>query len=232
MARLPRLSVPGLPHSVLQQAGHGHAWVVDDDDRGFFLECLQRAAADHAVSVHAYALLDDRWQLLCTPPNAQALSLMMQAVGRAYVAHFNRRHARCGPLWAGRFRATVIEPARVVAAMVTLETEPQRRGLVAQAADWRWSSLAHHLGQGHAAWLADAAQFWSLGNTPFERQAHYLRLVQSGVSAAEAGQLERHTQRGWAWGGAAFLAELEGMGARRPSPRPRGRPRKGVQPAT
>jgi putative transposase len=231
MARLPRLSVPGLPHSVLQQVGRGHAWVVDDDDRGFFLECLQRAAVEHAVNVHAYVLLDDRWQLLCTPLNAQALSLMMQAVGRAYVARFNRRHARSGPLWAGRFRATVIDPARVVSAMVALETEPQRRGLAGQAADWPWSSLAHHLGQGHAAWLADAAQFWSLGNTPFERQAHYLRLVQSGVAASEVGQLERHTLSGWAWGGESFVAQLEALGARRPSPRPRGRPRKGAQPA-
>ena len=83
---------------------------VDDEDRRQYLAALQEAARAHGVAVHAYALLDNQVQLLLTPPTEAALSRMMQALGRRYVAAFNRRHGRSGTLWEGRFRAAVVQP--------------------------------------------------------------------------------------------------------------------------
>lgn len=226
MARLPRLCAPGLPHSVLQQAVDGQPWVGDDADRQQVLQLLHQASTTHGVSVHAYHVLDDQLQLLATPRDDRGLSLMMQALGRGYVAGFNRRHQRQGPLWAGRFRATVLDPTQLLSAMIAVETEPQRRGLVARAADYRWSSVRHHLGQEVDGLIADAQAFWALGNTPFERQARYQHLVEAGVDPGVAETLRRHTQLGWAWGSAVFVAQLQAVGARRTSPKSRGRPRK------
>lgn len=232
MARLPRLCVPGLPHCVLQQALPGQPWVRDDEDRGRFVRQLQLAAQGHGVSIHAYCLLNEQLQLLVTPRDARGLSLLMQDLGRGYVAAFNRRHQRHGPLWSGRFRATVVDPSYLLGAMVTIETEAQRRGVVGRAEDFAWSSLGHHLGHRVDALVEDAPAFWALGNTPFERQAHYLRLVQAGAEPALVQALERHTHAGWAWGSEAFVAQLQGSGVRRASPKPRGRPRKsGHRPA-
>ena len=59
----------------------------------------------------------------------------MQAVGRRYVAHFNRRYARRGTLWEGRYRATVIEGERYfLLASRVVEMAPVRAQLAARAA--------------------------------------------------------------------------------------------------
>src|SRR4051794_32511208 len=110
MARLPRLSVGGVPH-LLVQRGHNQQPVVHDaDDRSRFHDLLGEIATAHGVAIHAHALIGPELRLLLTPPDAAALGRMMQAFGRRYGGAFNRRHGRSGSLWEGRFRATLLEP--------------------------------------------------------------------------------------------------------------------------
>ncbi|GAB4562676.1 MAG: transposase [Rhizobacter sp.] len=227
MARLTRLCVPGWPHLLLQ-AGHNRQPVfLDDADRHLFVELLQSAASTHGVAIHAYALLDNEVRLLATPSGSDSLSLMMQAVGRRYGSSFNRRHAHTGSLWEGRFRATVIEPERhLLACMRYVDQAPpddvQGTGLEQQA----WSSAAHHLGERVDPLVSDHLLYWSLGNTPFEREAAYRTLLQHALSPTEVASISDAVKKGWPLGSAGFLAQLSGSTARRLAPLPRGRPRK------
>ena len=109
MARLPRLVVPGQAHFVIQRSHGGQAALAEVADRETLAQLLTQTAAAEQVQVHAAALLDAEVQLLCTPPDAQALSRMMQAVGRRYVSAYNQRHRRSGALWDGRFRCAVVQ---------------------------------------------------------------------------------------------------------------------------
>lgn len=62
------------------------------------------------------------------------LSGFIQALGRAYVQAFNRRHGRRGSLWEGRYRSTVLEPHPwLLRAMVWMDSHPLRSGLAEQA---------------------------------------------------------------------------------------------------
>lgn len=227
MARLTRLCVPGWPHLLLQ-AGHNRQSVfLDDADRQLFIELLQSAASTHGVAIHAYALLDNEVRLLATPTGSDSLSLMMQAVGRRYGSSFNRRHAHTGSLWEGRFRATVIEPERHLLACMryidqALPDDVQGTGLEQQA----WSSAAHHLGERVDPLVNDHLLYWSLGNTPFEREAAYRALLQHALTPVEVVSISDAVKKGWPLGSAGFLAQLSGSTARRLAPLPRGRPRK------
>lgn len=228
MARLPRLAVAGWPHHLVQRTHPGQALVHDDTDRQAWLRALREGALGAGVAIHAYALLDDCFHMVATPEQAESLSQMMQALGRRYVAVFNRRHGRAGGLWAGRFRATVLDPERwLLPAMVHVERRPADAGLVQQPADHAWSSCAHHLGRRRDPLVSDPAPYWALGNTPFEREAAWRRLLDDGLPAAERDALEQATHLGWALGGADFLKRLEQPGSRPLAPRPRGRPRRG-----
>lgn len=227
MARLPRLAVAGWPHHLVQRAHPGQALVHDDTDRQAWQRALREGALSAGVAIHAYALLNDRFHLVATPERPESLSLMMQALGRRYVTVFNRRHGRAGGLWAGRFRATVLEPERhLLPAMVHVERCPVEAGLVREPADHSWSSCAHHLGRHRDPLVADPKLYWALGNTPFEREAVWRRLLDEGLPTADRDALEQATHLGWALGGAAFLRQLEQPGTRPLSPRPRGRPRR------
>lgn len=227
MARLPRLGVAGWPHLVVQRVHDGQLLARDDADRRALLVALREAARLHGLAIHAYVLCPDHLHLLATPAQDDSLSLTMQALGRRYVAAYNRRHGRQGGLWSGRFRATVLDPARfLLPAMRFVEQHAVRAGLVQREQDDVWSSAAHHLGLRTDPLVSDHALFWALGNTPFEREAAWRAQLAEGLGADVQHQFSEAMNKGWALTddqGADTLAQLAGRPVR---PRPRGRPRK------
>ena len=227
MARLPRLSVGGLPHLLVQRSHHGQPVFIDDSDRTLFRNLLGDVAKSEGVALHAYALMDDQVRLLATPGTADALGRMMQALGRRYGGAFNRRHARSGGLWEGRFRATIIEPERhLLEAMRYIEDEHNWDGGVAQVEGCPVSSRGHHVGRRQDSLVTDHALFWALGNTPFDREANYRRLLDDGLEATRREELESAVRTGWPLGSEVFVAQLSGKTERRLVPLKRGRPPK------
>jgi putative transposase len=166
-------------------------------------------------------------QLLVTPTEESSLPKAMQAVGRRYVAHFNRRYARRGTLWEGRYRATVIEGERYfLLASRVVEMCPVRAQLVSAPEDYRWSSYRHHIGLTLDSLITDHPLYWSLGNTPFERQRAYRDLCEQPLDEREASQLQQATLKGWVLGSDSYREWAARAANRRVSPLPRGRPRK------
>jgi putative transposase len=226
MARLPRLAVAGGLHHIGLRA-HDQATVfVDDVDRTAFTTLLREAARHHAVAVHAYVMLDSEVQLLATPAKADALGRLMQSLGRGYVSAFNRRHARRGTLWEGRYRCSVLQPeAALLDVTVLIETLPVERGLASRPGDWPWSSAAHHMGLCRDPLVSEHPSYWVIGNTPFERELAHAHLLSDGVAAARRETIMRALQRGHPVGTPDFVAHLSEQAGRPLAPRPRGRPR-------
>ncbi|MFN7153540.1 MAG: transposase [Acidovorax sp.] len=226
MARLPRLTLAGHLHHVIQRGNNRQPIFGDSEDFELMLAVLADNAQKYAVAVHAYVLMGNHFHLLATPSTADGLPQMMQAVGRRYVQHFNRRHARTGTLWEGRYRSTVLEPERyLLPCMVYLDLNPVRAGLVAQASDYVWSSHAHWLGRRTDRLLTPHALYWALGNTPFAREAAYAALAQAGVGSKEQAALTQSVLSGWALGSPGFVDELQQRTPRRVSRGRAGRPR-------
>lgn len=225
MARLNRLALPGHVHLALLPGRPAQPLWRDEDDARRFTAALRDAATQQQVAVHAYALLPDRVLLLATPASAEGLSRLVQELGRRYVAGFNRRHGRSGPLWAGRYRATIVQDgAATLAAMLYVDLAAQADGLVGHAADHAWSSARHHLGLQRDPVVKDNAAYWQLGNTPFDREQAYRRQLDEGLPSARTAELTGRMHKGWAIGDPAFLQQLAQAAGRPVQPRPRGRP--------
>ena len=225
MARLPRLSLAGHPHHVIQRGNDRQAIVRDDRDRERLLGLWDEYSRSCRVAIHAYVLMDNHFHLLLTPETAEGLPQMMQAVGRAYVRYFNLRHHRTGTLWEGRYRSSLIESERyLLACMGYIDLNPVRAGMVEQPQDYRWSSHRHCIGQASDKLVTLHALYWSLGNTPFAREAAYAELVQTGLAARVREDLTRSALSGWALGSSEFVDALQQGTARRLSPGKAGRP--------
>ncbi|MGL6108863.1 MAG: transposase, partial [Rubrivivax sp.] len=182
MARLRRLVLPGQVHHLVQRGHNRQAVFIDDEDRRQYLAALNEAAHANAVALHAYALLDHEVQLLLRPPTEAALSRMMQALGRRYVAGFNRRHGRSGTLWEGRFRAGVVqEGVHTLQSLLLIDTLAARHVQAQSPQRGAWSSAPHRLGQHRDPLVTDPPEFWRLGNTPFEREAAYGAMLVQGL---------------------------------------------------
>jgi putative transposase len=225
MARQPRLTVAAYPHHVIQRGNDRQAIVRDDADRERLLSLWLEHAKTFKVAIHAYVVMDNHFHLLVTPSTDQGLPQLMQAVGRAYVRYFNLRHQRSGTLWEGRYRSNLIESERyLLACMVYIDLNPVRAGMVAQAADFKWSSHRHCIGQVSDKLVTPLALFWGLGNTPFAREAAYSDLIQSGLAQTDKDQLTRSALSGWALGSPIFVGDLQQSTTRRLMPGKAGRP--------
>jgi putative transposase len=208
------------------QRGHNRERVfVDDRDREAYLVMLREAAQQYGVAIHGYVLLDAEVHLLATPEGAGSLSRLLQSLGRRYVAAFNRRHERSGTLWEGRFRTGLIEGASLGAqALVHIEALPIRAGLVGTASEWPWSSAAHHMGRRRDPLVTEHPAYWSLGNTPFERELAHADLLRDGLPDGLAERFERAVFQGRVIGSAAFCEQVEARVGLPIAPKARGRP--------
>ena len=218
MARLPRLVLPGEPHLVVQRALPQRPAFADDIDRRAYIDALREALLAESVTLHAYALAPDEVRLVLSPAESGALARLVQHLGRRYVAHHHRRHGGSGPLWDGRYRCAPLDATACLDALRWVD------GLAAEG----FSSEPRH--SGSAAMhpgdppLHEPPAYWALGNTPFEREASYRRLLAEGLPAARLGQFLAALKGGWAVGAPAFRSRAEQAGGRPASPRPRGRP--------
>jgi putative transposase len=227
MARLPRLAVSGFVHHVLVRGNNGQTVFSDDQDKQFFVELLASCVSEWRVSLHAFVLMPQQFQLLLTPRNEMGIPKLMQALGRRYASAFNRRHGRTGTLWEGRYRSCILEPGRhLLDCMVWMDTQPMGQHLVAHARDFAWSTCRHHLGLETRGFVTPHAQYWQLGNTPFAREAAYAAKLDAGLSLAQAEQWREHAARGWVVGSPGFVLELQKLTPRRLTPGKAGRPRK------
>jgi putative transposase len=225
MARLPRLTVAGYPHHIIQRGNNRQDIFVSAADRRLFLDLLVEYAARFKVAIHAYVLMGNHVHLLATPETAEGIPQMMQGLGRRYVRLFNDSHGRTGTLWEGRYKSTLIQTERyLLACMAYLDLNPVRAGLVAHPGEYAWSSYRHYAGEQVDPIVTPHPLIWELGNTPFAREAAYRECVQNGLTAQQTQDLTQSVLKGWALGEQHFVASLQSQTARRVSPAAVGRP--------
>lgn len=204
MARQARLAVAGMMHYVLLRGHNGMVVMTDGEDRRLFLQALREALT--GCTLHGFALLDSEVHLLLRPAEAGSLSRDVQALGRRFVAAYNRRHGRSGTPWDGRFRAAVVEPGAVALAVM-------------QRVDQLGSTARPASGL-----IVDPPEWWALGNTPFEREQAYQRLLAQSLPANLEARLDQALRSGSVIGSSAFVAHLAEQTQRPLVPRRRGRP--------
>ena len=145
MARLARLVVPGLPHHVTQRGNRRQQTFFGEDDYAAYLQLMAEWCRERGVDVWAYCLMPNHVHLIAVP---QAEDSLARAIGEAHRRSTRRisfREKWRGYLWQGRFASFVLDEPYLLAAARYVELNPLRAGLVADAADWRWSSAGPHL---------------------------------------------------------------------------------------
>lgn len=165
------------PLHIVQRGVNKQSCFLDTTDCRAYLAALCETSVDYAVAVHAYVLMTNHVHMLVSPHDADGASRMMQQLGRKYVSYFNKRHARTGPLWEGRFRSSVIDSSRYLLACYRyIELNPVRAGMVASPEEYRWSSYhANAFGRAHVL-ITPHIEYVALARNRAERCRAYRRL--------------------------------------------------------
>ncbi len=225
MARIARLTFADHQHHIIQRGNDKQLIFREEGDYHYFIKLLLESSKRHQVAIHCYVLMSNHIHLLATPSTDDGLSHMMQWIGRQYVPYFNRRYDRVGTLWQGRFKSVVLDSEQYfMVCSRYIELNPVRAGMAATPADYVWSSYLHHIGAKIDPLVTDHPLYWSLGNTPFQREGAYRELVEQALTPKEIAEFRVACMKGWPVGSPQFKEQLEKLAQCRVAPLKKGRP--------
>ncbi|MBM4030802.1 MAG: hypothetical protein FJ291_03355 [Planctomycetes bacterium] len=181
MARPLRIDLPNAAYYVTSRGLEGQGIVRDEEDCGRWLARLD-AVARRRWRVVAFVVMQSHHHLLVETPEAN-LSAGMHDLNAGYAMAFNCRHGRHGPLFAGRFKAILIEPGyRYWEISRHIHLNPVRLGHAKRPQDWPFGSCGVYLGTVLApTWLAWREAMAGHGATVAEAQEAYGRFLAEGV---------------------------------------------------
>jgi putative transposase len=156
MARLSRITVPGLPHHVTQRGNRRQALFTEPGDYALYRDLLAERCQANGVACWAYCLMPNHVHLVLTPSNVDGLSRAVGEAHRRFTAFVNARARVTGHLFQGRFASAAMDDAHLLNAARYLAFNPVRAGLAARPDAWPWSSVRAHL-QGRDDALAQVA---------------------------------------------------------------------------
>ncbi|HTQ98888.1 MAG TPA: transposase [Candidatus Acidoferrum sp.] len=227
MPRLPRCCPGGVPQHIIQRGNNRQPCFKSPADYPVYLNYLDKAARLHCVDIHAWVLMGNHVHLLVTPIGSEGVSGMMQALGRDYVAYYNKRHQRTGTLWEGRFRSCLIDTEHYLLRCYRyIELNPVRAGMVTAAEHYRWSSYHTNAWGARSELIVPHAEYLALGKTVEQRTEAYRALFSSVLAEADVTEIRKAVNTGMALGTDAFKDTMTANMGRRLRPGSKGKPAK------
>jgi len=227
MARLPRLSIPGLPQHIVQRGNNKQVCFFEEQDYTVYLDKLKEYSRKYQVDVHSYVLMTNHVHLLLTPNEANGISRLIQSLGRYYVRYINQTYGRTGTLWEGRYKSTLVDSERYFLIVSRyIELNPVRAAMVEHPAEYPWSSYQYNAVGKPIALIEPNSCYLSLGKTKHERQMAYRALFDQGIPDYTLQEIRDSINKAWVLGSDRFKKQIEAQSGRRASPSQRGGDRK------
>ncbi|MDX1668124.1 MAG: hypothetical protein R3194_01790 [Limnobacter sp.] len=225
MARQARLFIPDCPVLVELQGVGGLEVFRNRETFEAFHDRLPLSAAEEGVKVYSYCLVTNRVLMLLGVSQANQTGRFIQNLNRHFIAQYRQLNPGvAGCVWEPRFKSTVVQPGvRSLKACLFVEFQVTYAGLNVSPGLYPWSSHRVHTGLSHEPWLSDLPSYWQLGNTPFEREAAYVRFAEQGLPHKDRLELTECLQKGWLWAEGFFADSVEPLANRAVRPRSRGR---------
>ena len=225
MARLLRVLPVDVPVHVIQRGNNRQVCFAAEQDFRLYADWLTQYSRKNRVDVHAWVFMNNHAHLLCTPRQEDAISLMMQSLGRRYVRYFNNKYERSGTLWEGRFKSCLVQEELYFFGLCRyIELNPVRAKMVVEPGQYMWSSYGVNAHGAHSRLWSAHPVYQSLGASPLERQKNYRAMFADRLEEDFVSEIRENTNKGLAVGTDAFKEKLGAISGRRLRAKRRGRP--------
>ena len=191
MPRPPRLEFPGAVYHVTARGNERRAIFRDDRDRETYLDGLAHYRSKFAFRLLAYCLMTNHVHLAIRT-GAAPLSRIMAGIQSRYAQRFNRRHARVGHLFQGRYKSSLVQEDRYLVAVIRyIHRNPVRAGLTRSASQYEWSS-DRYLRRGRGpTWLDVDETLSAIGQGRRSAVARYAALIDGPAAGEELRAIAR-----------------------------------------
>lgn len=228
MPRMGRVVLANFPHHLVQRGHNRQVVFAEPEDFQRYLSDLRELKDAFGVRVYAYCLMTNHVHLLLAPDDSIAgLGLLMKALAARATRYRNKLEGRSGTLWESRYKSSVVQSdAYLLACCRYIELNPVRACMVADAADYPWSSYrARVSAEPENCWLDVDPCFAALGDTHEARCRRYEDFVRQSIPLDELKLIRDSLQRGQLTGTSRFVDEVERILGLRIERRGQGRPR-------
>jgi len=189
VSRPVRIEFPNALYHVTARGDRREDIFEDDVDRQVFLDILAQVVEQFNWLCYAWCLMDNHYHLLIQTPDAN-LSKGMRQLNGVYTQSSNRRHARVGHLFQGRFKSILVDSDAYLLELARyVVLNPVRAGMVRKPDKWVWSSYRASMGLAPAQpILAVDALLAHFAKRRTVAQARYAQFVADGIKAASPWQ--------------------------------------------
>ena len=228
MPRTSRIVIADYPHHVIQRGHNRQTVFASDEDYQYYLENLRTWKEAYGCKIYAYCLMTNHVHLIIDPGHdARHLAQLMKRVAGRQTRYVNMIERRTGSLWEGRFKSSPISTDEYLLACCRyVELNPLRAGIVADPADYRWSSYGAKIGVCKEGWFDADPCYLGLADSEGKCAERYMAWVKNSIPTGEWELIRQSLQRGQLTGSPRFVDEIEKKIERRVECRGRGRPRK------
>jgi putative transposase len=221
MPRQARVVAVAVPHHITHRGNNRQDVFLSDEDRRRYQHLLRDQLEPCGIDLLGWCWMTNHVHMIVIPDRPDSLARLVMRVHSRYAQDFNRRYRRTGHLWHSRFFSCSLGAGHLQTALLYVDRNPLRAGLVGEATAYPWSSARAHASGADEAKMLSWDRLREIGGCP-----DWEERLRAPANAQEVERLRRATLSGTPLGEPEFLAELERRVGRALRPRPAGRPRK------
>lgn len=136
-----RLLIKNACYHIMARGNHKQIIFPDKEDYSFYLRQLKHYKRKFFFLLYGYCLMPNHIHLIGEPKEPEKLPKFMQGLHRSYTAYYNKKYAKAGHLWQGRFKAKVItKDEYLIDCIAYVEQNPVRAGLANSLREYDFSS--------------------------------------------------------------------------------------------
>jgi len=208
MTRPLRLEFSGALYHVTSRGDDRKKIYFEDADFELFLNTLGDVCEQYNWVIHAYCLMTNHYHLLIETPDGN-LSKGMRQLNGVFTQAINRKHARVGHLFQGRYKSILVDKdAYLLELCRYIVLNPVRARMVESPAEWGWSSWHSMVGNmTPPVWLATDFVLSLFDRNRASAIKEYIEFVADGEGVSIWDNLQHQIFLG----GDDFIEKYQGM---------------------
>lgn len=161
MSRKPRQNQNGKYYHVMVQGIRKEYIFPDDDCKGYYLTCLQKAKQYCEAKLLAFCVLGNHAHILAVVKDGVELTKYFRRVNSEYAMYYNRTRNRVGYVFRDRFKSELITDMRyLINCLAYIQNNPVKAGIVNQAEDYKYSSYTNYITQNGIIDFDEAGKYY------------------------------------------------------------------------
>ena len=147
MSRMQRLIINNASYHIMVRGNQKQITFIEEEDFAKYLDLLRHYKREYGFKLYGYCLMPNHVHLILEVEDGIDLSKIMQGLNQAYTLWFNKKYAKVGHLWQGRYKSMVIQKNKyMLDCLEYVELNPIRANISKSPFDYPWSSWKARLG--------------------------------------------------------------------------------------